>query len=171
MGAFRRGLLIGLGIGYVQGAKAGRDKYEQLKDQFEKVTGLDAVKQVTDKVSSVADTGLAQGKEALNKAVSTTKDKIGLKDKGAEGGSDTSSSASGAGTTSGGSAGGAGTASGGSAGGAGTASGGSAGGVGTTSASTSTDTTGSAGKVPKPAGGRTTGGGSKAGGTSGGSSS
>ena len=80
MGAFRKGILLGLGIGYIQGAKAGRGRYEQIKTQFDKISGIDAVKQATDKATSLANTGMDQGKEALGKAVSSvTKGKISPK--------------------------------------------------------------------------------------------
>jgi hypothetical protein len=35
---FRRGLVIGAGVGYVLGTKAGRERYEQLRSLWNKVT-------------------------------------------------------------------------------------------------------------------------------------
>lgn len=46
------GLVIGLGIGYVLGTRAGRERYEQIKAQAMKVWNLDAVQ---DQVSKVQD--------------------------------------------------------------------------------------------------------------------
>ena len=37
--AFKTGLAIGLGVGYVLGAKAGRDRYEQIVETFHDVSG------------------------------------------------------------------------------------------------------------------------------------
>ncbi|MFT4219326.1 MAG: hypothetical protein QM611_02240 [Microbacterium sp.] len=37
------GLVIGLGIGYVLGTRAGRQRYEQIKEQAQKVWELDPV--------------------------------------------------------------------------------------------------------------------------------
>lgn len=42
------GLVVGLGIGYVLGARAGRKRYEQLKTQWLKVWELDAVQEKVD---------------------------------------------------------------------------------------------------------------------------
>ena len=35
---FRRGLILGAGIGYVLGTKAGRERYEQLRSMWRKVS-------------------------------------------------------------------------------------------------------------------------------------
>ena len=37
MGSFRRGAMVGFGIGYLQGAKAGRQRYEQIMQKVQKV--------------------------------------------------------------------------------------------------------------------------------------
>lgn len=37
------GLVVGLGVGYVLGARAGRERYEQIKTQWLKVWNLDPV--------------------------------------------------------------------------------------------------------------------------------
>jgi len=37
--AFKTGLVVGLGVGYVLGAKAGRDRYEQIVEGFHEMTG------------------------------------------------------------------------------------------------------------------------------------
>lgn len=36
--AFRTGLLIGFGVGYVLGAKAGRERYEQIMEAVHEIT-------------------------------------------------------------------------------------------------------------------------------------
>lgn len=48
------GLVVGLGVGYVLGTRAGRERYEQIKTQWLKVWHLDPVQeQVTEvRVSS-----------------------------------------------------------------------------------------------------------------------
>lgn len=50
----RVGLVIGLGIGYVLGTRAGRARYEQIKEQALKVWNLDPVQQQVGKVSDFA---------------------------------------------------------------------------------------------------------------------
>lgn len=50
----RLGLVIGLGIGYVLGTRAGRKRYEQLKAQWMKVWELDAVQEQVGKAKEFA---------------------------------------------------------------------------------------------------------------------
>jgi len=44
------GLVVGLGVGYVLGTRAGRERYEQIKTQWLKVWDLDPVQEQVDKV-------------------------------------------------------------------------------------------------------------------------
>ncbi len=44
------GLVVGLGVGYVLGTRAGQERYEQIKDQWLKVWNLDPVQEQVDKV-------------------------------------------------------------------------------------------------------------------------
>ncbi len=44
------GLVVGLGVGYVIGTRAGRERYEQIKTQWLKVWNLDPVQDQVDKV-------------------------------------------------------------------------------------------------------------------------
>lgn len=44
------GLVVGLGVGYVLGTRAGRDRYEQIKTQWLKVWHLDPVQEQVTKV-------------------------------------------------------------------------------------------------------------------------
>lgn len=37
MGAFKTGALVGFGIGYMKGAKAGRPRYEQITEKVKKM--------------------------------------------------------------------------------------------------------------------------------------
>jgi hypothetical protein len=56
---------LGLAIGYVLGARAGREKYEQLKRQAAKVAERPEVKQATERVAG-ATTGKLQDKFGEN---------------------------------------------------------------------------------------------------------
>ena len=50
------GLVVGLGVGYVLGTRAGRERYEQIKTQWSKVWNLDPVQdQVTKAKAFVSD--------------------------------------------------------------------------------------------------------------------
>ncbi|AKV86757.1 hypothetical protein AKG07_11120 [Microbacterium sp. CGR1] len=44
------GLVVGIGVGYVLGTRAGRERYEQIKTQWLKVWNLDPVQEQVDKV-------------------------------------------------------------------------------------------------------------------------
>jgi RNA polymerase primary sigma factor len=44
MGAFKTGAIVGFGLGYVQGAKAGRQRYEQIQQKMKKLSDSPAVK-------------------------------------------------------------------------------------------------------------------------------
>lgn len=43
---FRRGLILGAGVGYVLGTKAGRERYEQLRSAWRKVSSSDPARKV-----------------------------------------------------------------------------------------------------------------------------
>jgi len=44
------GLVVGLGVGYVLGTRAGRERYEQIKTQWLKVWNLDPVQEQVERV-------------------------------------------------------------------------------------------------------------------------
>lgn len=46
------GLVVGLGVGYVLGTRAGRERYEQIKTQWLKVWHLDPVQEQVTKVKT-----------------------------------------------------------------------------------------------------------------------
>ena len=48
------GLVVGLGVGYVLGTKAGRARYEQIRTQAEKVWELPFVQKQAEKVTGLA---------------------------------------------------------------------------------------------------------------------
>jgi len=47
------GLVVGLGVGYVLGTRAGRERYEQIKTQWLKVWNLDPVQEQVTKVKGL----------------------------------------------------------------------------------------------------------------------
>ncbi len=69
---FRLGLLIGGGIGYVMGARAGRRRYEQIVRGWRQVRSHPAAEEFTSQATEVVDagrkvvsSGLRQGSEKL----------------------------------------------------------------------------------------------------------
>ncbi|MDQ4213368.1 hypothetical protein [Microbacterium capsulatum] len=59
------GLVVGLGIGYVLGTRAGRERYEQIKKQWLKVWNLDPVQAQVSKVQDFAKAQAAAVPQAL----------------------------------------------------------------------------------------------------------
>jgi hypothetical protein len=53
--AFKTGLVIGLGVGYVLGAKAGRDRYEQIMTTFHDATSRPEVQDLVAKGKGLMD--------------------------------------------------------------------------------------------------------------------
>ena len=48
------GIVVGLGIGYVLGTRAGRERYEQIREQAQRVWELEPVQRQVDRVKQVA---------------------------------------------------------------------------------------------------------------------
>ena len=68
------GLVIGLAAGYVLGTRAGRERYEQIKAQVEKVWNLEPVQEQVGKVKEFAkSTAMALPSTLWDSAVKVTK--------------------------------------------------------------------------------------------------
>ena len=66
----RLGVFIGFGAGYVLGAKAGRERYEQLQRLYENVIASPAFQQASGKAKVAVGTGLGQAKDLATEGVS-----------------------------------------------------------------------------------------------------
>jgi hypothetical protein len=64
---FRTGLLIGLGAGYYLGARAGRQRYEQIQRFLNKAKRSDLVEGATDKAKAVVDLGVERAKDLTSR--------------------------------------------------------------------------------------------------------
>ena len=72
------GLVVGLGVGYVLGTRAGRERYEQIKTQWLKVWNLDPVQEQVTKVKGfVGDKAAAVPGAVWNGVVRLTKTATG----------------------------------------------------------------------------------------------
>ena len=68
------GLVIGLAAGYVLGTRAGRERYEQIKDQADKLWNLDPVQKQVDRAKDFASsTAMAIPGALWNGAVKVTR--------------------------------------------------------------------------------------------------
>ena len=63
---FRLGVMVGFGVGYYLGAKAGRERYQQLNAMIGKVKRSDAYEEATDKARAVVDLGVERAKDLLD---------------------------------------------------------------------------------------------------------
>ena len=69
-------LLIAGGIGYVLGAKAGRERYDQLKSQFDKVKSDPRVQEKAQQATDLAKEKAPVVKDKVAAAASTAADKV-----------------------------------------------------------------------------------------------
>jgi hypothetical protein len=60
---FKMGAIVGLGVGYYLGAKAGRERYEQMNQWAEKAKSTDAYNAAAAKARDFADEGFEKAKD------------------------------------------------------------------------------------------------------------
>ena len=63
------GFFIGFGAGYVLGAKAGTERYDQLRRLYENLLESRGVRQATGKAKEVASGGIETAKDKVSTAV------------------------------------------------------------------------------------------------------
>ncbi len=66
----KTGLIIGFGVGYVLGAKAGRERYEQIRSWWAGFTGNPTVQRVAGDAKQLAGDAGRKGLEAVQDGVS-----------------------------------------------------------------------------------------------------
>jgi hypothetical protein len=74
---FKTGLIVGFGVGYVLGTKAGRERYEELRASWDQFTGNPSVQRLVTKGKDIVETGAAQGIRAVETAGEQVKDRLG----------------------------------------------------------------------------------------------
>ena len=73
---FKTGMLVGFGVGYVLGSKAGRERYEELRGAWDQFTGNPSVQRVVTKGREVVDTGVGKGVRAVEDASDGVKTRL-----------------------------------------------------------------------------------------------
>ena len=69
-------LAAGFGAGYVLGAKAGTQRYDQIVAKFRELAGMPAVQDLTSNLSQTASTLGDKAKETVNDTVASVSDKV-----------------------------------------------------------------------------------------------
>jgi hypothetical protein len=67
---------VGFGAGYVLGAKAGTQRYEQLRRLYDNVVASRGFQSATDKAKDAVGTGLGQAKDLASEGVSKVSDAV-----------------------------------------------------------------------------------------------
>ena len=73
---FKTGLIVGIGAGYVLGARAGRERYDELKATWDQFAGNPSVQRVVTKGREVVETGAQRGIRAVEETGETVKGRI-----------------------------------------------------------------------------------------------
>jgi hypothetical protein len=73
---FKSGLLVGFGVGYVLGSKAGRERYDEIRAAWDQFVGNPQVQRVVTKSKEVVDTGVQRGIRAVEDASDDVKTKL-----------------------------------------------------------------------------------------------
>lgn len=73
-------LAVGFGAGYAIGAKAGKERYAQLKAMVRKSSRLPAVQQLAGNISSTASTVMSSARSAIDRTVHKVTVRLSLND-------------------------------------------------------------------------------------------
>lgn len=63
---FRAGLVVGFAVGYYLGAKAGRERFEQIEEWLDKVRGTDTYRDISQKIEQIYEEGRLNGDSLLD---------------------------------------------------------------------------------------------------------
>jgi hypothetical protein len=69
------GVFIGFGAGYVLGAKAGRERYEQLRRLYDNLSASPAFRQATGMAKDAMGQGLEQARDLATEGVTKVKER------------------------------------------------------------------------------------------------
>ncbi len=71
----RLGFLVGFGAGYVMGAKAGTERYEQLRRLYENLLSSPAIRDARGKVKDAAGSGFESARDLASDGVQKVKER------------------------------------------------------------------------------------------------
>lgn len=73
---FKLGAIVGFGAGYVLGARAGRERYEELKASWDQFMGNPSVQSAVSRGREAASSGAQAGIRAVGKATDNVRDRV-----------------------------------------------------------------------------------------------
>ena len=73
---FKTGMLVGFGVGYILGTKAGRERYDELKASWDQFVGNPSVQRVVTRGKEVVEAGTERGIRAVEDAEEGLKAKV-----------------------------------------------------------------------------------------------
>lgn len=78
---FKLGMIVGSGVGYVLGTRAGRERYDQIRQQYQKMKGSEPAQKLSGEAQRIADqasrTVGQKANEGADKITEATQDKVG----------------------------------------------------------------------------------------------
>lgn len=75
----RLGMLLGFGVGYVLGAKAGQQRYEEIRDGFNRLMGTEPAQQLQADVRDAAERAGSLIEDKASESVAKVSDKVNEK--------------------------------------------------------------------------------------------
>ncbi|HVL64183.1 MAG TPA: YtxH domain-containing protein [Actinomycetota bacterium] len=73
----RLGVLIGFGAGYVLGAKAGRERYDQLRRLYDNLMASPGFQEASEKAREAVEQGLEQAKDLASDGIQKVRERRG----------------------------------------------------------------------------------------------
>jgi hypothetical protein len=70
------GFMVGFGAGYVLGAKAGQERYEQLRRLYDNMLSSPQFKRASGKAKDAVETGYEQARDKATEGVSKVSEKV-----------------------------------------------------------------------------------------------
>ncbi len=82
---FKLGAIVGFGVVYVLGARAGRERYDELKASWDQLMGNPTVQSAVNRGREAASSGAQAGMKAAGRATDNVKDRLEGTDTGTQG--------------------------------------------------------------------------------------
>jgi len=74
--AFKTGFIVGGAVGYVLGARAGKERYDQIVDLWQRFLGNERVQTLTEKSKAAADLAAQRVRGSVEETFHTASDKV-----------------------------------------------------------------------------------------------